>query len=75
MCNRILEFRPMSARFKVLVDEQTVARNVFVMYKIDPIFAPLPKSAVQAPTLNKSIQITSNCYTASTKCLSFSACM
>ena len=36
----------MSARCKVLVDEQTVARNVFAISKIDPMFALLPKSAI-----------------------------
>ena len=44
--------------------KETVARNVFVIYKVDPIFAFLPESAalpsqlLPAPALNKSIQIT-----------------
>ena len=50
--------------------KQTVARNVFVIYEIDPIFASLSESAalpgrlLWRRALNKSIQITLNCFTA-----------
>ena len=47
------------------------ARNVFVIYKIDPIFAPPLTSAALSPAFKNSNQITINCFIASVKCLSF----
>ena len=73
--NRILGYRLIPACCKVFVDEvdcsMKTARNVFVIYKVGPIFAPPPKSAALSPALNNSYQITINCFIASVKCLSF----